>query len=304
MGADSNSSQDEDEMTPLYVAILYGRTHVVDVLLEYGADPNRPAYGTKYNPLKIAANCPDFKILELLVKNGATIPVETDDDGEKDVGGRLFYGPAVAGSLECVETLLEYGARPHAGNVAVAAQWGHDDLARRLACEITGSPLIVAVCLGEEDKVVQHLDQLDVSVMDVPTRESLLYAALAAGRSAIAKLLFDRGADFKSVIQEPMLHASLAACAKTDVIGLALEHGLDINSCDGNGNTMLHMAAFKCNIQAVRYLLSFGANPALQNKEGKRPFDMGCGFPIWEANKKPIRRLLRIAMIKKWLHLI
>ena len=57
---------------------------------------------------------------------------------------------------------------------------------------------------------------------------------------------------------------------ETEVVG-ALKNGLDVNTQDLNGQTMLHfMAAFK-NDNLIRAILPFNPNPFIQDEDGNTP---------------------------------
>ncbi|RAR13185.1 ankyrin repeat-containing protein [Stemphylium lycopersici] len=63
------------------------------------------------------------------------------------------------------------------------------------------------------------------------------------------------------------------------IIERLLEHGVDVNRCDGAGNTALHRAARWNSIHLVQYLLAHGASPDIKNKAGHTPWHTICDKP-------------------------
>ena len=98
-GADVNrpgSSGDDWDATPLQHAILQRKPAAVRLLLDRGADPKRGAGPGSVAPLFLAAGDPDPAILKLLLAHGADPTVE-DDRGAtpllRAVSAGTFHGP-------------------------------------------------------------------------------------------------------------------------------------------------------------------------------------------------------------------
>jgi len=98
-GADVNrpgSTGDSWDATPLQHAILQRQPAIVRILLERGADPNRGAGPRSVTPLMLAAGDPDPAILQLLLAHGADPAVE-DEEGatplSRAVSAGTIHGP-------------------------------------------------------------------------------------------------------------------------------------------------------------------------------------------------------------------
>lgn len=77
-GALINMQDKENGCTPLLLAVKKAHAKVIDVLLERGADVNKPTkFG--YTPLMIAAELGLMKITQKLLKQGAKVNVSTND---------------------------------------------------------------------------------------------------------------------------------------------------------------------------------------------------------------------------------
>lgn len=96
--------------TPLLLAIKTKKPNLVSLLLERGADLNRPARrGIKRTPLQAACETGSYKMVELLLKGGANV---NDKAADRD-GGTALQMAAKTGSLRIVKLLLDNGADPH-----------------------------------------------------------------------------------------------------------------------------------------------------------------------------------------------
>jgi ankyrin repeat protein len=61
-----------------------------------------------------------------------------------------------------------------------------------------------------------------------------------------------------------------------DVMNLLLQCSTSMNNLNANGDTPLHISAKTNQMELVRILLLFGANPDVRNKEGRRPVWYAC----------------------------
>ncbi|KAJ0115568.1 hypothetical protein J7T55_010391 [Diaporthe amygdali] len=121
-GADANSIVDEipqewggDQvitalLTPLIVGIRVRNIKKISLLLEYGAEINRPARrGVKRTPMQAACESGSYEIVELLLLHGA----KANDTAAERHGGTALQMAATTGSIKIVKLLLDNGADPH-----------------------------------------------------------------------------------------------------------------------------------------------------------------------------------------------
>lgn len=59
-----------------------------------------------------------------------------------------------------------------------------------------------------------------------------------------------------------------------EVVQIALENGLNIDTPNKKGRTALHYASEFGNLETIRILVSKGANLEVQDKDGKLPVDL------------------------------
>lgn len=85
--------QDSNGLTPLHYAISYNNLFIIKLLLENGADPNKPSNLQIY-PINIACksvNTNALDIIYLLLKYGAKLPNNISDINDQRVVSFLSY---------------------------------------------------------------------------------------------------------------------------------------------------------------------------------------------------------------------
>lgn len=97
--------------TPLLLAIETGRKELVSMLVQRGADINRPAHrGVIRTPLQKACELGSYSMVEYLLHNGAQV----NGPSARQDGGTALQLAAKSGSLKITELLLQVGADIHA----------------------------------------------------------------------------------------------------------------------------------------------------------------------------------------------
>lgn len=105
--------------TPLLLAIEMKKPNLVNLLLERGADLNRPARrGVKRTPLQAACEMGSYKMVELLLQRGANV----NDKAAERHGGTALQMAAGTGSVRIVKLLLDNGADPHMAKSKVSGR--------------------------------------------------------------------------------------------------------------------------------------------------------------------------------------
>ena len=98
----------------------------------------------------------------------------------------------------------------------------------------------------------------------------LLIASLE-GRVEVIRALLRAGADAnlgdESEFRTPLMHAAIAGHA--DIAKLLLDFGADPNATDDYGDTALHRAVGRRNLEIMILLLAHGANPELRDELGR-----------------------------------
>jgi ankyrin repeat protein len=175
----------------------------------------------------------------------------------------------LAAQPELVNVRNERGHSP-----VLIAQYHHkpDAVALLLAA---GPDLDVfdAASVGRTGRVAEWLDR-DPSLVNAYSSDGFFPLGLAAffGHPETVRLLLARGADVTQVARNPMriqaLHAAVAGRSR-EAVELVVDAGAPINAQQQKGWTALHEVVRQENTELTQYFLAHGADPKLQNDEGK-----------------------------------
>jgi ankyrin repeat protein len=292
-GADPNA-RDKEGKTPLHYAVAHGRSDAVKLLLEYGAEVDEElAEALRLTPLHLAALRGDAAEVERLLKSGA-------DPNVRDVFGRTPLHYASARNHKAVaELLLSRGADPNAKDEG--GKTPLDLAAWRCALDVL-ELLLQRVGEAEAARKAECLWRLDFETKtrrrcwpyiawalkaDAPSVESVLREAAYAGCGEVASILrrrfpaeVVRKAAFKlaglSPPEELRLQDLRERCIGGSTAWLLLSRGVDPNTRDVHGLTLLHAAAWCGDESAVELLLKAGADPNARDAEGNTPLHVAA----------------------------
>ena len=91
----------------------------------------------------------------------------------------------------------------------------------------------------------------------------------------IMQLLLDGGADPTITLKDRTTTAMIAS--SLDSIKLLVEHGVDVNAFNTNGQTILHNAAGRGANPIIQYVAGKGAKLDKKDKQGRTPLDIALG---------------------------
>ncbi|HEY2407083.1 MAG TPA: sigma-70 family RNA polymerase sigma factor [Polyangiaceae bacterium] len=268
------------EPHPLQVAAELGKTELVALLLERGADPDARSPGYDWSPLQLAVHKGHRETASALMAHGATVDLcsaaglgdalRAQEITRRDPSAAKARGPNgttplhFAASVEVARILLEAGADPLAldgsGNPPHQMLVGfaqRREVARYVLCVSGAEPeLSFLVADGDLDAVANRLAVSPSSLeqygreFDGAARLSRgalpLHVAVLHGQLAVARLLLERGALVDSRTRDGQTALHLAAGAgQVALVELLLERGADAATVDAqHGSTPLGWAEF------------------------------------------------------------
>jgi ankyrin repeat protein len=267
-GADVNQLTAGDKSSPLLIATINGHFDVAKALLDRGADPNLAAENGA-TPLYGALNCEwapkslypqprahlnqTISYLDLvtaLLDKGADPNARLkkkvwysgysfDLSGVDEIGATPFWRAAYASDIDAMKLLVARGADPNIPSMKPA-----------------GRPRTADVERDVQD--VSKAPPIPIGGPGVPPLVAAAGSGYGEGFAANSHRYAPSGmlAAVKYLIEE--LHA-------------------DVNAADHEGNTALHNAAARGDVEMIQYLVSKGADVKAVNREGKTTADMANG---------------------------
>ena len=267
-GADINQVSAGDHTSPLLIATINGHFDLAKMLLEKGASP-QSASENNATALYAALNCewapkalyPQPRaqlnqqttylvLMKALLDKGADPNVRLnkkvwysgysfDLSGVDEAGATPFWRAAYASDLEAMKMLVAYGADPSIRTERSAGRPRAGDVDR-------------------EVKDVSGLPPVPVGGPAVTPLQAAAGVGYGEGFAANSHRFAPTGmlAAVKYLVEE--LHA-------------------DVNAFDHEGNTALHHAAARGDVEMIEYLVSKGADVKAVSREGRTTADMANG---------------------------
>lgn len=277
-GAPINQVSAGDKTSPLLIAIINGHFDLAKYLLDRGADPNlaaengaAPLYATLNVQWAPKALYPQprayqqqklthLELMKELLDKGADPNARLrkkvwysgynfDLSGVDEIGATPFWRAAYGADIDAMKLLVQYGADPNIGTTKPAGRPRTGDGGRENVADNSGLPPIPVGGPGV----------------------SPLQAAAGVGY----------GEGFAANSHRYAPTGMLAA-----VRYLVEELGADVNAADHEGNTALHHAAARGDVEMIKYLVAKGANPKAVNREGQTTADMANG-PVQRTQPYP-----------------
>ncbi len=294
--ASPNVRNPNDGRTALHVAIDNGNREVVELLFEYGANPNlkdhfghTPLFNAVWNGLDMT---------KLLLEHGAKTDVQDD------IGATPLHNAVFGGDLDIVKVLVSHGAPLHGIS--------------ELDFGPFGTPAVVALRAGRVDREQRHsiaryiLFEAGNGDFSEENLDTLLHAAAFAGDVELIKSFAEAGADptaqyvhlfqsihgdrYTSLLENAVLSDSVDAVRavielganvlqpissgephllqqtyNTAILQLLIDSGLDVKFADNYGLTALHGAARLNAVDAARLLIEAGADVNARTRFGDTP---------------------------------
>ncbi|XP_061441279.1 ankyrin-2 isoform X7 [Rhineura floridana] len=243
---------EQNGFTPLHIACKKNRIKVMELLVKYGASI-QAITESGLTPIHVAAFMGHLNIVLLLLQNGAS-PDVTNIRGET-----ALHMAARAGQVEVVRCLLRNGALVDA----------------RAREEQT--PLHIASRLGKTEIVqllLQHMAHPDAATTNGYTP---MHISAREGQVDVASVLLEAGAAHSLATKKGFTPLHVAAkYGSLDVAKLLLQRRASPDSAGKNGLTPLHVAAHYDNQKVALLLLEKGSSPHATAKNGYTPLHIAA----------------------------
>uniref|UniRef100_A0A3Q4HSQ2 BCL3 transcription coactivator n=1 Tax=Neolamprologus brichardi TaxID=32507 RepID=A0A3Q4HSQ2_NEOBR len=197
-----------------------------------------------------------YKLIQLLVLG------HKDVDIYNNLRQTPLHLAVITKQANMVEALLKAGADP-------AALDRNGQTALHLCCEYDQRDCLSVVLSMPSSATCLEIRNFDGL--------SPLHLAVLQGRKDLARMLLDAGADINAMDiksgQSPLMHA--VESNNADMVHFLIEVmnlcGCDVNSQSYSGNTALHSACGRGQVETVRLLLKSGADSSLKNYHNDTP---------------------------------
>ena len=232
-GSNLNEVSEEDGLTPLIAAVMFGHSDMVQLLLKSGADPNLGDQANGATPLMWGAVTDPG---EIAAEKG--IPI-----------------PSIQSKIQIVRTLLKSGAQANKKDQwgGTALQWGAD----------AGNIEIVKILIDAG---------AEINSQDIDGFTPLIAATnfQTERHCEVVKFLLSKGAkvDQKSKNGETALFFAIHNF-KIDNVATLIKAGANKNIQDQSGTSPLMKAVQLQRLEITKYLLDAGSDPKGKNIEGK-----------------------------------
>jgi ankyrin repeat protein len=276
-GADVNQVSAGDRTSPLLIATINGHFDLAMFLLDKGADPKAaaennatPLYGAlnvEWAPKSLYPQPRAYvnqkttylEVIKALLDKGADPNIRLnkkvwysgysfDLSGVDESGATPFWRAAYASDIDAMKLLVSYGADPNIRTKRIAGRGRFGDVDREVK-DVSGLPPV------------------------------------AVGGPAVTPLQAAAGVGYGEGFA-----ANSHRFAPTGMLAavkyLVEELGADVNAFDHEGNTALHHAAARGDVEMIEYLVSKGANVKAVSREGRTTADMANG-PVQRTQPFP-----------------
>ncbi|KAL2009325.1 hypothetical protein VTN00DRAFT_7519 [Thermoascus crustaceus] len=259
-GADV-AAEGPDRQTALHLAVENGHRETINLLVEASANLSaRNKHGQ--TPLHIAALA-GYTDIESLALKGADLEVRQKD------GQTILHLAAIHNSEEVVRWLLDHGVDQSAKDknqttaLHLAAQKGHKGIVEMLSRNVDN--LLARNTFGQDP---------------------LILAAQGNSEESIIRIMVEKGADLTARDVPGRGALEYAAMRGDDaVVRLLIEKGAPLDSRDGFGRTALHYASMSRHASTVRLLIEKGFEIDAADKDGWTALHYACRTDCREVER-------------------
>ncbi len=289
-------------MTPLLLAAREGYVDAVKALLKAGANVNQVSGGDKTSPLLIATINGHFDLAMFLLEQGANPQTASDNNATPLYAAlnvewapkALYPQPRAqvnqkATYLELMKALLDKGAEPnirlnkkvwysgYSFDLSGVDETGATPFWRAAyASDVEAMKMLVAYGADPNIRTERIAGRPRAGDIDREVKDVSGLPPVPVGGPAVTPLQAAAGVGYGEGFA-----ANSHRFAPTGMLAavkyLIEDLGADVNAFDHEGNTALHHAAARGDVEMIEYLVSKGANVKAVSREGRTTADMANG---------------------------
>ncbi len=234
----------------LFMAAHEGDKERVTRLLEAGQDVNRRDRDGE-TLLHFAVRAGNAEMVKFLLDKGADMKAQAIH------GGTPLHYAAALGQREILELLMEKGA------VVNLSDTERNDGSLLWAVAASQGPCVIALVKKGADPGL------------FGSTYSPFTLALKMRKEAYCKFFCQNGFQVDSLAKKWNFHMFYDAVGLTpENVRVLLECGMDVNSRDNSGMTLLHYAVNRQEGPLIALLMKLGADPSVKNQQEKTPADL------------------------------
>lgn len=317
-----NDRETQRGQTALMWAAAEGHATVVEMLTAAGADVHART-GTGFTPILFAAREGRIAAARALLKAGANVndtiqPSRTAirTPGAPRAGLSAMVLAATNAHFELAAILVDAGADPNAAAPGYTALHVVTNVRKPGVGDNNPPPdgsgnmdsisFVRKLVRSGADVNARMTRKVNFGLTSLNTLGATPYFLAAKTSDAeLMRVLKELGADplIRNADESTALMASAGLGTRSpgedagtepevlEALAVALEHGVDINAVDLNGETAMHGAAYKNSPGAVRFLARRGADPAVWNKKNKQgwtPLRIAEGYRFGNYKPSPV----------------
>jgi uncharacterized protein len=298
-------------LTPLLLAAREGHIESARALLDAGADVNQVSAGDRTSPLLISTINGQFDLAILLLERGAN-PALAADNGATPLYGALncewapkalypqprAYVNQKTTYLELMRALLANGSDPNARLTKKVWYSGYSfDLSgvdeigatpfwrAAYASDVDAMKLLVSYGADPNIRTKRSAGRPRAGDIDRDVKDISGLPAVPVGGPGVTPLQAAAGVGYGEGFAANS-HRFAPGGMLAAVKYLVEELGADVNAYDHEGNTALHHAAARGDVEMIQYLVSKGADVKAVTREGRTTADMANG-PVQRTQPFP-----------------
>ncbi len=289
-------------MTPLHLAVRQGHADAVKALIEAGADVNQVSAGDRTSPLLMATINGQFDIAMSLLERGAD-PTLAAANGVTPLYAALncqwapksnypqprAYTQQRASYLDLMARLLDKGADVNARLKRKVWYSGYNfDLAgvdeigatafwrAAYASDVAAMTLLVARGADPNIPTMKPIGRPPTGDAQRDVKDVSPIPPVPVGGPGVPPLVAQAGAGYSEGFAANSHRTAPGGFLPAAKYLIEVLHA-DVNARDHEGNTALHNAAARGDVELIQYLVSKGADVKAVNREGQTTVDMANG---------------------------